>query len=357
MICINRKAIADVLDFMKLGKYVVLETLQENSNAKVYVARKQGKEGRVVLKIFAFGSSNWKTLDAIENEYKAISKISHPQIPKVLDYFKTKQEVCIVLEHIEGKPLPTGIRYSDDKIFEIAFQLLDILQYLEKNHIVHHDIKPSNILIDSNQKIYLIDFGIAKEISSRTMGLTTQFAGTNGYIAPEKVLGRKADSRSDLYSLGVTLAVLKLGVRESQAHSILNNKFEVKKCFRSGAKILVFIHNLVQLSPEDRYCNTVNAMKRASYFGKPAVDRRSVKEKSSHICVEVALYIVLLVLSIGLMLFSLRDMVSMITGELYFSEINKTIVDELMFVIVGIRDLFLVLSIVGLTAFLLLRKW
>ncbi|MBW4532505.1 MAG: protein kinase [Pleurocapsa minor HA4230-MV1] len=68
-------------------------------------------------------------------------------------------------------------------------------------------MKPQNIIIDSEENIHLIDFGISKELSDKTLGITTQFGGTEGFIAPEKILLRRTDNRSDLYSLGMVLAL------------------------------------------------------------------------------------------------------------------------------------------------------
>jgi eukaryotic-like serine/threonine-protein kinase len=148
-------------------------------------------------------------LQTFEREANLLAGLSHPAIPKVYDYFTQGGQVYLVLEFIKGNDLETVLNASEDLIpqetvLAYALQIVDVLAYLH-NHkplpIVFRDLKPSNVMLADNDRIVLIDFGIAKAFQAKSKGT---MIGTEGYCPPEQYRGM-SEPRGDLYSLGAMM--------------------------------------------------------------------------------------------------------------------------------------------------------
>ncbi len=148
-------------------------------------------------------------LQTFEREANLLAGLSHPAIPKVYDYFTQGDQVYLVLEFIKGNDLETVLNANEDLIpqetvLEYALQIVDVLAYLH-NHkplpIVFRDLKPSNVMLTDDNRIVLIDFGIAKAFQARTKGT---MIGTEGYCPPEQYRGM-SEPRGDLYSLAALM--------------------------------------------------------------------------------------------------------------------------------------------------------
>jgi serine/threonine-protein kinase len=135
--------------------------------------------------------------------------LEHPGIVKVLR--TEKSSVYIVMEWAEGKLLRELLReqtkLSVERATHIAIQICDTLDYIHSLGVVHRDLKPENIMIDAEDNIRLLDFGIAAKAGARrlTFGKLSHTMGTPDYISPEQVKGKRGDCRSDVYALGVML--------------------------------------------------------------------------------------------------------------------------------------------------------
>ena len=135
--------------------------------------------------------------------------LDHPGIVKVLR--TKKSSVYIVMEWAEGKLLRELLReqtkFSAERATGIAIQICDALDYIHSLGVVHRDLKPENIMVDAEDNIKLLDFGIAAKAGARrlTFGKLSHTMGTPDYISPEQVKGKRGDCRSDVYALGVML--------------------------------------------------------------------------------------------------------------------------------------------------------
>jgi outer membrane protein assembly factor BamB/tRNA A-37 threonylcarbamoyl transferase component Bud32 len=144
-----------------------------------------------------------------EREANILVTLSHPAIPQIFDYFTHEQRSYLVLEYIRGKDLEATLQETQGFIDEAqvvawAIELCDVLQYLhtyKPDPIVFRDMKPSNIMIDNQKHIFLVDFGIAKTFRTGQKGT---MIGTEGYSPPEQYRG-EATPLADIYSLGATL--------------------------------------------------------------------------------------------------------------------------------------------------------
>ncbi|HUA93820.1 MAG TPA: serine/threonine-protein kinase [Terracidiphilus sp.] len=147
--------------------------------------------------------------DRFQREAGIGEKLDHPKVMRVYGGEK-RSRIYMVMEWCEGqllrKILDEG-RISRERALRIAIGVLDALEYIHEHGVVHRDLKPENIMVDENDNIKLIDFGIASDAAARrlTYANFTATLGTPNYIAPEQVKGKRGDGRTDIYSMGVIL--------------------------------------------------------------------------------------------------------------------------------------------------------
>ena len=149
-------------------------------------------------------------------EAKAAGGLNHPNIIIIYDIGKSSHLVYMAMEYIEGRELrellTDGQPLPIVQAIDVAAQVGDGLAYAHQHQVVHRDIKPANILITGEGRAKIADFGIARMRSSETRTQTGIILGSPKYISPEQVIGKRADHRSDIFSLGVILYQCLTGV-------------------------------------------------------------------------------------------------------------------------------------------------
>ena len=146
--------------------------------------------------------------DRFDREEEIGKKLNHPGVVKVLNS-EDRTKRYMVLEWVDGRLLRLILNEQKtlppERAIRITIGLCKALDYIHSKGVVHRDLKPENIMVDKDDNIKLIDFGIAANAGSRrlTFAKLTQAMGTPDYISPEQVKGKRGDARSDVYSLGV----------------------------------------------------------------------------------------------------------------------------------------------------------
>ncbi|MBB5018766.1 serine/threonine-protein kinase [Chitinivorax tropicus] len=202
-----------------LGKYQVTGLLGKGAMGVVYKAQDPHIKRTVAIK-----TVRRELLDAdqeaqlvmrFKNEAQAAGGLSHPGIVAVYEYGEEEELAFIVMEYIAGSALDAyfkqGVRFPLVDVVSIMAQLLDALGYAHGQGVVHRDIKPANIMIMTNGKLKIADFGIAR-VGDSELTQVGMVMGTPSYIAPEQYMGKgRVDQRADLFSVAVVFYQLLTG--------------------------------------------------------------------------------------------------------------------------------------------------
>jgi serine/threonine protein kinase len=211
-----------------LGRYQLARVIGQGAMGIVYEGRDPHLDRRVAIKtvqLAGMGSDQAEEFEArFLVEARSAARLQHPHIVTLYDADRDLDTTYLVLEFVQGHDLrqhmERGARYSLRQIADLLRDLLDALGYAHDRGIVHRDVKPANLLLDSKNRLKLTDFGIARVIDSgegtRTRG---HMIGTLRYMSPEQVQGHSVDARTDLYAAGVVLYQLLTGVRPFEEES------------------------------------------------------------------------------------------------------------------------------------------
>ncbi len=196
------------------GRYVVQAVVGTGGMAVVYRAFDQKKNRIVAIKVLRPEyESDEEFVRRFSREAEAASKVSHENIVNMLDVGIDGDMRYIVMEYVDGQTLKEMIRQQGtihpDTAIRMTIRILAAVDHAHRNGIVHRDIKPQNILVDSQGRVKVADFGIARLKAAQTTtveeGSTGSALGSVHYFSPEQARGEVADEKSDLYSVGVVM--------------------------------------------------------------------------------------------------------------------------------------------------------
>jgi serine/threonine protein kinase len=193
-----------------LGQYEIIEELGRGASARVYKAYQEAMQRYVAVKVLGNDADDRAAfVRRFEREAEVVAQLNHPNIVAVYDTGEADGLVYLVMQCVNGGTFRQrmGQAVSVDVACSAAFQVARALQHAHARGIIHRDVKPSNMLIDSddNNRILLTDFGIAKLQGMRRLTKSGTTIGTAEYMSPEQAEGREVDGRADIYSLGCVL--------------------------------------------------------------------------------------------------------------------------------------------------------
>lgn len=189
-------------------RYEILERIGTGGMSDVYKAKDHKLNRHVAVKVLKQEfSENTNFVSKFRVEAQAAASLMHPNIVNVYDVGEENGVYYIVMELVEGITLKKYIekkaRLSYKEAVSIAIQACMGIEAAHKNHIIHRDIKPQNIIISKDGKVKVTDFGIAKAATSNT--ITSNVMGSVHYTSPEQARGGYSDEKSDIYSMGITI--------------------------------------------------------------------------------------------------------------------------------------------------------
>jgi len=207
------------------SSFEIGELLGEGNYSMVYQATLKSTQEQFALKVVDKSKvKRYKKADEVVVEKWVLTNLAHPSMIRLFHAFQDQGSLFLALEFVPGGELwalthKKGLRPSLSAFY--AAQMLDVLQYLHENDVVHRDVKPENVLVQASGHLKLIDFGTAKLVgrspgsSEATLGAKSkwkEFVGTPEYMSPEAIDNKDTDYRADLWSLGCFLVQMLAGM-------------------------------------------------------------------------------------------------------------------------------------------------
>ncbi|MCA8960827.1 MAG: protein kinase, partial [Planctomycetes bacterium] len=281
----------------QFGEFRILRRLAAGGMSAVYLAEQRSLGRVVALKILppAFAPSG-STGERFRREAQIVARLRHPNIVGIHAYGEEHGTSYLALDYVEGETLAERIlRWREDRsasagdpheIARLGVTVGEALGYAHAHGVIHRDVKPSNIIIDTSGEPHIVDFGLAKDALALSMSRTGDMLGTPQYMAPEQVDATfgEVDARTDVYGLGATLYE-SLALRpphggstmERVVHHITRLEAPSLAALRSQVPrdLATIVHTALEKHPDHRYQSTTEMVADLRRFldGRPILTR------------------------------------------------------------------------------------
>ena len=248
-------------------RYRILEPIGKGGMGEVFLAHDTDLERKVALKFLPEALQNDATaLARLRREAKAAAALDHPYVCKVYEVGETDDgRAFIAMEYVQGETVARLVARDRLPLKQALRVLVEIAEALDKAHqggIVHRDLKPANVMLGRDGHIKVMDFGLARGIStdvtdSEAQTLSGGIAGTPGYMSPEQLRGDAMDGRSYLFAFGVVLQELLTGTHPFRKDSVAATMAAILKesptgCDALPAVLRPLVKQLLSKTPDDR---------------------------------------------------------------------------------------------------------
>jgi serine/threonine-protein kinase len=247
-------------------------TLGAGAFGTVYLAKDDVLGRRLAIKtvrldaLAVTGAPLEELTQRFQREARVSAQLKHPNIVTIYDVGESEGLSYLAMEYLEGQGLESLIasegRLPPERAAAIGAQVAEALAYAHSQGVVHRDVKPANIMIESGDRVKVTDFGIAKAQTAENLTATGSLVGTPAYMSPEQARGGELDGRSDLFSLGCVLYEMLGGARAFSADSITGLIFKViteaprpleELAPDAPAELLAVVRRSLSKAPEMRF--------------------------------------------------------------------------------------------------------
>ncbi|MGC2111765.1 MAG: serine/threonine-protein kinase [Candidatus Korobacteraceae bacterium] len=207
----------------RMGDYEVISELGAGGMGRVYKVRNILSDRVEAMKVLLPDLAGRQELAArFLREIKVLASLNHPNIAQLRTAFTADNQLIMIMEYVEGTSLAARIErgpIAPAEALNYIDQALNALSYAHQQLVIHRDIKPANMMLTPQGVVKLMDFGIARTSEDRGLTSTGSTLGSLSYMSPEQTTGQGTDTRSDLYSVGVSLYEMVTGQRPFQGDS------------------------------------------------------------------------------------------------------------------------------------------
>ncbi len=192
-----------------INKYEIIKELGRGGMAIVYLAVDKQLKREVAVKMLHPHMNESEHIIRFEREAVVLATLSHTNIVNIYEFFEFEGNYYIIYEYVNGETLGNFLEYHRIRYpiisLMIAYEIIEAIEYIHKNGVIHRDIKPDNIMISRNGTVKVMDFGIAKVLSNTTVTDAGSLLGSPAYMSPEQVMGEEITFKSDIFSIGVLI--------------------------------------------------------------------------------------------------------------------------------------------------------
>jgi serine/threonine-protein kinase len=279
--------VTDALTGTTVGRFVISRRLGSGGMGQVYGAEDTTLKRFVAIKRMSpQARPDDSDRKRLLKEAQRASSLNHPNIGAIYDVVEHGGELWVVMEYIEGETLRRRLKkpVSREEFFFIAAQCCEGLEAAHEKGIIHGDIKPENIMLTAGNRVKILDFGVARRVwsaspdeATKSMGTMAVSGGTPAYMAPEVLLQKPDDGRSDIFSLGLVFYEMLGGEQPFQSDSLATTvarivHIEPPPLTNVPGPLAGVIYRMFAKNPETRYATTapvLEDLRRVQEGGKP----------------------------------------------------------------------------------------
>jgi len=293
--------VVDHLTGTLVGRFVVGRRLGQGGMGQVYIAEDPTLKRLVAIKRTSRRSGADPTdRKRFLKEAQRASALNHPNVGGVYDVVEHAGELWLVMEYVEGERLRDRLKrpISRDEFYVIAMQCCEGLQAAHDQAIIHGDIKPENIMIKPGDRVKILDFGVARRAwktaapdeATKSMETMTASGGTPAYMAPEVLLQKPDDGRSDIFSLGLVFYEMLGGDQPFHSDSLATTVARIvheepPELKNVPARLTAIVWRMIAKNPEQRYARAsevLEDLRRVKQGGSPLKATSTALQRSKY---------------------------------------------------------------------------